>query len=176
MRRVAIALLLAASGCVAPPYAAYQPVPADDVARLVAGSSVLISPTGDWPFETLIYFDRAGHGWRDALLLPGTNPVPGAMAEVIAWQSTDAEGLCLWSAPLVGEIPYFVGPHRECLRVLSASAAPDTLVATITRDHRAITAPLVLQPGNAVAADRIAQYQLQVRVLSGGKIPNWGTR
>ena len=59
MKRLAIALLLAASGCVEPPYAAYQPVPADDVARLVTGSSVLISPTGDWPFETLIYFDRA---------------------------------------------------------------------------------------------------------------------
>jgi hypothetical protein len=171
--RAAAALLLGVAGCASDPYAGYQPVPAAELARMVPGNSLLLDRTADWPFQTLLYFAPGGSGWRDARLPPGSDPQPGAMAMIIAWQASDADGLCLWSTPLIGEMPSFTPPHRECLRMLRAPAAPETLVATATDAQRSITAPLWLRGGSAFPLERIAQYDLQVRVLYGGQIPAW---
>ncbi len=176
MRRgiwTALVLLLGVAGCAKDPYAAYQPVPAAELERMVVGNSLLLDRTKDWPFQTLLYLAPGGRGWRDARLVPGTDPQPGAMAMVIAWEASDTDGLCLWSTPLIGEMPSFTAPHRECLRVLRAAAAPETLAATASDKQRSITAPLSLRSGSAFPLERIAQYQMQVRVLYGGQIPAW---
>jgi hypothetical protein len=140
---------------------------------MVVGNSLLLDRTKDWPFQTLLYLAPGGRGWRDARLVPGTGPQPGAMAMVIAWQTSDPDGLCLWSTPLIGEMPSFTPPHHECLRVLRVPAAPETLAAAASDKQRSITAPLSLRSGSAFPLERIAQYEMQVRVLYGGQIPDW---
>jgi hypothetical protein len=172
-RHAAIALLLGAAGCAGDPYSGYRPVPAAELAPMVSGQTLLLDRTEAWPFQTLLYLAPDGSGWRDARLAAGTEPRPGDMANVIAWQATDEEGVCLWSAPLIGEMPYFMPPHRECLRVLRDPAAPEMLAATASDAQRSITAPLGLRGGNGFPPGRIAQYELQVRVLYGGHLPPW---
>ena len=140
---------------------------------MVSGSSLLLDATRDWPFQTMLYLAPDGSGWRDASLLPGTDPRPGDMAMVLVWQATEADGLCLWSAPLIGEMPSFTPPHRECLRVLRAPTGQETLAATATDAQRSITAPLLLHGGNTFPPGQIAQCELQVRVLYGGQLPPW---
>lgn len=168
-----VALLLALCGCGSDPYAGYQKVPAAELLRMVSGTSLLLDGTATWPFQTMLYLAPGGGGWRDAKLRPGTEPRPGDMAMIIAWQVRDEDGLCLWSTPLIGEMPSFTPPHHECLLVLRDPAVPQALVATAADADRTITAPLSLRSGNAFPPGPIAQYDLQVRVLFGGQLPAW---
>jgi hypothetical protein len=168
-----LALLLCATGCASDPYAGYAPVPAEDVVRMVSGGSLLIDATEDWPFQTLVYFAPGGHGWRDGKLVPGTEPRPGDMASLVTWRAADANGLCLVSAPLIGEIPSFVPPHKECMQVWQSTVAPALLLARAEDAQRSILAPASVTPGNGFAPARIAQYERQIRVLFGGQLPDW---
>ena len=166
-------LLVGTSGCGGNPYSGYLPVPAVELTRMVSGNSLLLDGTKAWPLQTMLYLAPEGGGWRDARLQPGTEPQPGDMAMVLSWQATEEDGLCMWSAPLIGVMPSFAPPQKQCLRVLRAPAEPDTLVATATDAQRTITAPLQLFNGNIFPAGQIAQHELQVRVLFGGQMPTW---
>ena len=189
-RPVCLVLLLGAAACAADPYAGYQPVPAADLAPMLTGRTLLIGATKDWPWQTMLYLDCAGGGWRDARLVAGSVPRPGDMAMVISWQATEADGLCLWSSPLIGEMPSFIPAHRECLRVLRDAAAPELLAATATDAGRSMTAPAVLSDGNAFPPGRLAQDRsagagavrradsrlaaaLRIRHYWGSKIPEY---
>lgn len=171
----AFALLLATAGCAADPAAGYLPVPAAELTRLVAGNSLLLDATADWPMQTLLYLapGGGGGGWRDARLRPGAEPQPGDMAMVLAWQATDEGGLCVWSTPLIGLMPSFLPPQQDCLLVLRAPTGGEALMATATDPQRSVTAPLYLRSGNSFPPGQIAQYEVQVRVLFGGQLPRW---
>ena len=169
----ALVLLLALAGCAGDPYAGYQPVPAAELTQMVSGNTLLLDRTGKWPFQTLLYLAPGGGGWRDGRLVPGTDPLPGSIAMVLSWQATDDDGLCVWSSPLIGELPAFMPPHKDCLHVLRAPVAPELLAASASDDKRSITAPLWLHSGSTFPPGRIAQYEVQVRVLYGGELPTW---
>jgi hypothetical protein len=173
--RFIVLTLLAATlaGCAGSPYAGYLPIPAAELAPMVAGRSLLLGETADWPYQTVLYLAPDGGGWRDGRLAHGTEPRPGDMAMVLGWRVTDEDGLCVWSTPLIGDMPSGAPPLRDCLRVLRAPTNPAVLAATATDAERSITAALQLRDGSVFPLDRIAQYQLQVRVLYGGRLNNW---
>jgi hypothetical protein len=167
------ALVLGIAGCAADPYAGFEPVPAAELVRMTSGNTLLIDSTAQWPFQTLLFIAPGGGGWWDGRLEPGSEPQTTGMAMALAWRITDDDDLCVWTSPLISEMPTFTPPDRACLRVIRMTMTPDVMVATSANRQRTITAPARLVSGNSFPPARIAQYERQVRVLFGGQMPTW---
>lgn len=170
----ALAATIAVAGCMR----AVRPLPQQlfapaDLKALLTGRTLRVLAGGGSPFETLLYLGPAGRGWLDDEVVPGTPPDPSAMSMVFAWGLVPASRVCIWATPLIGQMPSFVPPFEQCVQVFRSGLPPQGLSAVVIRDEGAHMAPLQLLPFNAFPAAAVEQYLEQVRVLYGGKVPNW---
>jgi len=170
----ALAAAFAAAGCVR---AVRAPAPqlfsAPELDALVTGRTLRVLAGGGWEFETLLFLGPGSKGWLDERLVPGMPPLPGDMAMVFEWGIAPGSRICVWAAPLIGQMPNFAPPGEQCLQILRTGVAPQGLAASVERGEGARTAPLELLPGDAFPPAAIDQYLEQVRVLYGGRIPAW---
>ena len=169
---VVLSGLLAVAGCAAPPRPSPYLSPAE-LTDLVSGQTLHVQAEDDASFGTLAYFDPAGGGWFDAHAVEGTPPAPGEIAMILRWRVTDRSGVCAWTTPLVGEIPFWVPPHYDCIQVLRSDRRPGGLDGVVARGGGTVRTPLRPVPGNGFPPEQTALFAEQVRVLSGGRIPAW---
>jgi hypothetical protein len=170
--RVALLVSLGATGCSRGQITQAQPFAPTQLEQLVGGKTLILRPSDGTQYETVLYLDRLGTGWLDAWRVAGTAPNPSDMAAVISWQATAGSQVCVWSAPMIGEIPSGLPPRRQCWRILRSARPPYALGAEACPTERRTTA-IEIRDGNAFARPQIAQYEQQVRVLFGGNMPAW---
>lgn len=172
MARTSLAALLAtllASACVnSPP--PNRLLPASQLRGLVADHTLSIHSSSSTPDGMLLYLARNGTGWFQE---PDYPPKPGRMSFVFDWRMAGESRICLWAAPLVGDIPSFMPASQTCIQVLRSRKVPGGLEAVYAQDGRQATAPIELYPFNAFRPRVIDRYLEQVRVLYGGTVPEW---
>jgi len=125
------------------------------------------------PPETLIYLSPAGGGWVDNELIAGGPPRPADMSMILGWRALAPSSVCFWASPTIGSMQSFAPPFEECMHVTRPAAFPDSLSAVVTLDGTSRTGWLQILPGSAFPPSSIDTYLEQVRVLYGGRIPQW---
>lgn len=149
------------------------PVPVPKLAALLSGNTMFMpGPTAESP-QTVVYLDPAGGGWADRFLAPATYPRPNDLQRVLRWYISGDSALCLWLTPLIGQMPSNAPVQRKCLRMVSAPTVPSSLGVQDAGPFTTRTYPVMLVRGDWFPANRIAQYEHQVRVLYGGLLPVW---
>lgn len=151
-----------------------QLIPPAELNALVAGRTLRVRATSDTPFETLLFLGSGRKGWLDNQVIPAKDPQPGDMSMVFDWRVEAGSRVCTWATPLIGEMPSFTPPFRECVQVLRSGTPPQGLSAVVEWRGRSKAGPLELLPFNAFPR-AIDQYLEQVRVLYGGKVPDWSS-
>lgn len=175
VRRLALAAVLTAMGATgcshAPPPG--QPIARNELTRMLSGRSLLVEAPSGWPYQTLLYLDRRGTGWRDALVRPGYEPVPGGMSMLISWVVSDPDGLCTWSTPLIGDMPSSLPPTYDCIQIQRAPGPQYGLQVTFRHGRDTYITTAQLLDGNTFPPASLTRYDRQVRALYGGRLPSW---
>jgi hypothetical protein len=79
----------------------------------------------------------------------------------------------MWATPTIGDIPSFVPIQEQCIEVLRPRNPPAGLLAIIVQGPRSSIGWIDVYPFNAFPQAAIDQYEDQVRVLFGGRLPSW---
>ena len=126
------------------------------------------------PYYTiLVYLAPDGTGWLDNEVIVGGRPQPSEMSRIIEWHVAGPSQVCIWAAPLIGEMSSFAGPHSECVEVFRSRQVAGELRAVVTKDGLSRSGALLLYSFNAFSASAVDQYEQQVRVWYGGRMPVW---
>jgi hypothetical protein len=121
----------------------------------------------------LLYLAPDGSGWVDSQVIPGAFPQPGEMSKILDWRVAGPSQVCIWAAPLIGELASFVGPHRICVEAFRSHGKAEGLRAVVTQDGVSRSGMVRLYPFNAFPPFLVDQYLELVRAHYGGTIPIW---
>ena len=169
---LSVAAVAVAGCCNSPPVADRFYTPRE-LSGLVTGRTMRIGDASPSRFFALAYFAPDGTGWLDTEIVPGEPPQPSAMSTLVDWHLVDGSQICAWVSPRIGEMPSFVPSHLACIRLLRPGIHDPRITAVTQRNDRYQMLPLEFYPFNAFSPAVIEQYRRQVRVLYGGRIPDW---
>jgi hypothetical protein len=144
-----------------------------ELSGLVTGQTMRIGDASGSDVFALLYLAPDGTGWLDTEVLPGEPPKPSAMSMLVNWRLDRGSQICAWASPRIGEMPSFVPSHLMCIRLLRPDTQNPGTMAVAMWNGSYRMRPLEFYPFNAFSVAAIEEYRRQVRVLYGGRIPDW---
>jgi hypothetical protein len=172
---VLISGTVAAAGCAGGRATPDRPYPPQELSALVTGRTMDIGVAGSARPHTLIYLAADGTGWLDRQVGAGP-PQPRTMSMLTDWHVDSESKICAWASPPIGAMPNFAPASPLCVQVVRPAGRNAGLAAEVQWNGREQDMPLQVYPFNAFPTATIEQYRLQVRVLFGGRIPEWPRR